>query len=150
MVNSLSKRYKSLLAGALIAAHFATCLLAHLLHFHPGHDHVDVKGEIYHSHAPSTHSDEPEFEHRHHDLQDVLHLLEGSPLIEKMHSLIETHFGQYYYLDKHKPQIEFAGLPSASPPLPKLIGKTILKIPPVHLVRDFIVLVATGLSPPLA
>jgi len=137
------------LAGALIIAHLATCFLAPWFHQHPGHDHAEIKGGSYHSHAATFASHVQEFDQDHHDLQEALHLLEGSQLFDKMQASIETHFGQIFIPGKYVPQIDFLGLPSASISLPAFTVKTTLKLPPVQPNQNYFVLVATGLSPPL-
>ncbi len=150
MKPSLQKKYPSGLAGALIITHLAAFFFAPWFHQHPGEDHAEVKGGFYHSHVSAFASQAQEFEQDHHDLPDVLHLLEGAQLFEKMQAAIAAHFGQIIAPGKLVPQIDFFGLPSAVISPPKFAVETALKLPPVQPTQDYFVLIATGLSPPLA
>lgn len=141
---------KSPLAGALIIAHFATCFLAPWFHQHPGGDHAEVKGDFYHSHASTFTSHTPEFVQDHHDLREILHLLEGSQLFDKMQASSEAHFWQIIVPGKYVSQIDFFSLPTVSISLPAFVVKTTLKFRPIQPTQDYFVLIATGLSPPLA
>ena len=138
------------LASALIVAHLVTCFLAPWFHQHPGHDHAEIKGGSYHSHASTFASQAQEFNQDHHDLQEALHLLEGSQLFDKMQASIEAHFGQIIAPGKFVPQIDFCGSPFVENSPPNFFVKTVIKLPPIQLARDYFALTATGLSPPLA
>jgi len=150
MAYSLLQKHKYFLAGALIIAHLAACLLAPWFHQHPGQDHAEVKGDFYHSHASAFASHAPEFEQDHHDLPDILHLLEGSQLFEKMQAAIAAQFGQIFTPGKYVPQIDFFVSPFVENSPPNSVVKTVLKLPPIQPARDYFALTATGLSPPLA
>jgi len=74
MILSSQKNCNDLLAGALIIAHLAACLLASWFHQHPGQDHAEVKGGSHHAHA-SPFAPLP-FEHEEDDDHEdaILHL----------------------------------------------------------------------------
>ena len=150
MILSSQKNCNPLLAGALIIAHLATCLFAPWFHQHPDQDHAEITGGSYHSHISAFASHAQEFEQDHHDLQETLHLLEGSQLFEKMQAAIAAHFAQIFAPGKFLPQIDFFVSPFVENSPPNSVVKTILKLPPVQLARDYFALTAAGLSPPLA
>jgi|GEM_PF-4279735 len=150
MIFTSSKRCGSLTVGALIIAHLATCFLAPWFHQHPEQDHAKVKGDFYHSHVSAFASHAQEFEQDHHDLPDVLHLLEGSQLFEKMQAAIAAHFGQIFAPGKFVPQIDFFVSPFVENSPPNFFVKTVIKFSPVQPTPNYFVLIATGLSPPLA
>lgn len=138
------------LAGALIVAHLGACFLAPWFHQHAGEDHAEVNGGSYHSHVSASASHAQEFEQDHHDLPDVLHLLEGSQLFEEIPAAIAAHFGQIFASGKFVPHGDFFVSPVVESSPPNAVVKTILKLPPIQPARDHFALTATGLSPPLA
>ncbi len=150
MIFSIRQTSKRSIAGACVIAYLTLCLLAPWFHQHPGHDHAEITGGSYHSHASTSASRAQEFDQDYHAWQEALHLLEGPPLFEKMQASIEAHFGQIIFLGKYAPQIDFLGLPSVSISPPAIVAKTSLKLPPIQAPQDYFVLIATGLSPPLA
>jgi hypothetical protein len=150
MILSAQKNCSPLLAGALIIAHLAACFLASWFHQHPDQDHAKITGGSYHSHVSAFASHAQEFEQDHHNLPDVLHLLEGSQLFEKMQAAIAAHFGQIFTPGQFVPQIDFFVSPFGENSPPNSVVKTVLKLPPIQPARDYFALTATGLSPPLA
>ena len=138
------------MSGALTIAHLVTCFLAPWFHQHPGHDHAEVKGGSYHSHASTFDSHTSEVEQDYHDLASVFHLLEGLQPAEKMQATIAVQMGQITTMGKFAPHIDFFFLPFVAKSPPNSVFKTFLKLTPIQPGRDFFALTAAGLSPPLA
>lgn len=150
MIYSLLPKCKYFFSGALIITHLVTCFLAPWFHQHSEQDHAEVKGSAYHSHVSPFASHAQEFDLDHHDLHVALHLLEGSQPFDKMQFPVQAHFGQIIAPGKFVPQGDFSDSPPASVLPPKFVVKSVLKFSPVRPTQHYFVLIAAGLSPPLA
>jgi hypothetical protein len=150
MAHSLLKRRNYFLAGALIIAHLATCLLAPWFHQHADEDHAEIKGDLYHAHVAPDAAQASESERAPHDLPDASHLLEGAQLFENVHAAFAAPFGQIFNSAKFASPIDFFVSSFAENSPSNAVVKIVLKLPPLQPVRDYFALIAAGLSPPFA
>jgi len=147
MIPSSQKNCSYLLAGALIFAHLATCLLAPWFHQHPGQDHAEVKGDSHHAHVspfaplPSEHEEDDDHENA------ILHLFTvGNTSQELLRGASPAHSDNSVAAVV---RIVVDWLVAAIPN-PALSRQGCFQSPILSPPQDYCVLSATNLSPPQA
>ena len=147
MILSSQKNCNYLLAGVLIIAHLATCLLGPWFHQHPGQDHAEAKGGSHHTHAsPSAPlASEHEEDDDHEDA--ILHLFTvGNPSLELLRGASPAHSENSVAAVV---MIVVDWLVAAIPN-PTLSRQGFFQSPILSNPQDYCVLSATNLSPPQA
>jgi len=147
MIFSSQKNCNPLLAGALIIAHLATCLLAPWFHQHPEQDHAEAKGDSYHAHAspfaplPSEHEEDDDHE------DAILHLFTvGNTSLELLRGAAPAH-SENRVATVVLIVVDWL---VAAIPNPTLSRQGFFQSPILSNPQDYCVLSATNLSPPQA
>jgi len=146
----LLQKCKYYLAGTLVIAHLITCLLAQWLHQHGGHNHFGLKGCVYQLRIPAFLGEMQEFDQAQHDPDADLHLLKRNSPDNKLQDARTGQSGHHCALDNFVPPIDSCDSPIVENSPPYTAFKTAFKLAFIQTAREYFVLPATGLSPPLS
>lgn len=145
---------RSLLVCALVFAQIAALFASPWFHRHPGEDHAETDGEVYHTHLPSSASSSSESESNTPHSEEMAHLGTGEPHQPPavMPGSLAANCGKTLALSNQAADRDACGLSAVlpSPSLPTPVIQSLLR--PLHVLpsQDNSVLIETDLPPPLA